>query len=193
MKKIALAVVLGALAAAPVAQADIVDFAKVSAGLTMSPDLGYGPTNTYEMENGLNVGGEFGWELNGIADGNFSVGIDLFYTSQDYTGFQTSLESFSVMVNGTYICSYFTSVRPYAGIGFGMVDVHYDGDTQFPTFSGSELVFGYQAQLGLLIPIATDLDLSVGYRYQGASDADIQARDVEYQSHSASIGIRVGL
>jgi opacity protein-like surface antigen len=192
MKKIALAVVLGALAAAPVAQADIVDFAQVSAGVTMSPDLEYNNT-LFEMDSGVNVGGEFGWELSTVADGNFSVGLDLFYTSQDYTGYLSSLESFSVMANATYICDYFTSVRPFVGLGVGMINVSYDGDTQFPAFSGSDMAFGFQGQLGFHIPIDPNLDLTVGYRYQSAGDATIQGIDVEYRSHNASVGIRVGL
>jgi opacity protein-like surface antigen len=193
MKKVALAAVLGALAVAPVAQADIVDFAAVSAGITMSPDLDYNGT-AFEMDNGANVGGEIGWELDSVADGNFSVGLDLFFTSQDYTGYLSSLESFSVMINGTYICDdLFTSVRPYIGVGAGLISVSYDGDSQFPAFTGTEMVFGYQGQLGLLIPIDPNLDLSIGYRYQAGTDAEIQGIEVEYQSHSAAIGIRVGL
>lgn len=188
MKKLALAAILGALAAAPAAQADIVDFAQVSAGVSMAPDLEYNAV-PFAMENGINVGGEVGW---GVYP-NVTVGLDLFFTSQDYTGYLSSLESFSVMVNGTYICDYFTSVRPYVGVGAGLINVSYDGDTQFPAFSGSDMVFGYQGSVGLLIPISTNLDVNVGYRYQGGGDATIQGIDVEYQSHNASIGLRISL
>lgn len=189
MKKIALAAILGALAAAPVAQADIVDFARVQAGLTMSPDLGYGPTLTFEMDNGVNVGAEIGWMI----DPNISVGLDFMFTSQDYVGYTTSLESFSGMINGTYVCDMWTSVRPYIGVGAGLINVNYDGDIQFPAFSGSDVVFGYQGSVGLLIPIDSALDLTLQYRYQAGTDAEIQGEDVEYQSHNLSLGIRVGL
>lgn len=182
MKKLVAAAVLAAFAAVP-AQADVLDYAELIGGVTQSPDLEFGGFD-YEMEPGFNVGGSFGWNF-----GNVAVGADFFFTSANYDGYSTSLESFSTLVTATYFFD-MGGCRPYIGAGVGGIHVAYvDTDP-----SDAEWAFGYQGHAGVAIAIDNKLDLVIGYRYQGAEDVTLYtSTEVEYQSHNLSAGLRFAL
>jgi len=184
MKKLAAAAAMAALIVVP-AKADVIDYAQLLAGVTQSPDLGYGCCD-YEMDLGYNVGGGFGWKV----APNVAVGADLFFTSSDYDGYTTSLESFSALLAGTYFFD-MDGCRPFVGAGVGANHIAYVGAG---SSSGAEWAFGYQGSAGVLIPADDKLDIIIGYRYQGASDVTIDGvPNIEYQSHNLSVGFNFNL
>jgi opacity protein-like surface antigen len=183
MRKFFAAAAIAAMAVAQAqapAQADVIDYAQLFGGLTVEPDLSFGSSD-YEMDNGFNVGGQFGWNVGN----SFTVGLDFFFTASDYVGYDTSLESFSTMVAGTYMFD-MGGARPYITAGLGGVQVNYEGDADWQ--------FGYQAGAGVLIPVEDKIDLILGYRYQSANDATIGGTsNIEYQSHNLSIGFNFAI
>ena len=181
MKRILMAAVV-AVVLGGTAQASMVDYATLYGGVTMDPDLKYGPAK-YSMDTGYNVGGGLGWDLSP----GFSLGVDLMFTHSGYTCCTSSLETFSIMANGYYTFDIGSPVKPYVGLGAGGVQVTFDSSPS-PS-SGSDFVFGYQAEVGVSVPIANKIDLVVGYKYQGASDASIEGAKVEYKSNNLSAGL----
>ena len=187
MKKFALALVVFA-GLGSTAHAGMVDYAALYGGATFEPTLRYG-NGHFDMDTGYNVGGVLGWNLSP----NLSVGLDLMYTNSGYSCCQSSLESFSAMATGYYSFDIGSKVRPFIGLGVGGVQVTYDGASQFPGFSGSDFVFGYQGVAGVTVPLDTKIGLVLAYKYQGAADSSIENRKVEYKSNNASIGLVFGL
>jgi opacity protein-like surface antigen len=183
MKRILMATAL-ALALGGTANAAIVDYLALYGGGTMDPTLRYG-SGTSSMDTGYNVGAAFGWNVSP----QLSVGADMMFTHSGYSCCTSSLESFSVMANGIYSFDIGSQVRPFVGLGAGAVNVTYDGASQFPTFSGSQFVFGYQGEAGVSVPIATKVGLILAYKYQGAADASIEGKKVEYKSNNVSVGL----
>jgi len=186
MKKIILAAAL-ALVVGGTAQAAMVDYAALYGGATIEPKLSYKPSlNTpFSMDTGYNVGGVLGWNLTP----ELSLGLDLMYTNSGYSCCTSSLETFSMMANGYYSFNVGSRARPFVGLGVGEVHVSYDGANQFPAFSGSQFVFGYQAEVGVSVPIASKTGVVLAYKYQGASDASIKGEKVEYKSNNLSVGL----
>lgn len=199
MKKFVLAAAFAVAAAVP-AQADILDYAELFGGVTFEPSSLDFAGASRDMETGYNVGGSFGWWL----DPRFSVEMDFFFTSADYdlaAPNDATLESFTFMANAVY---HFDDIgsgfRPFLGAGVGGAQLRvsdgilggfgYTGDT--------DTVFAWQALAGFLINVDTNIDFVAEYRYQGASDGDVQLTfiggpvpsDVEYSSHNLSAGFR---
>ncbi len=205
MKKIALAAAM-ALALGGVAKADMFDYAELSGGITMAPELDTsGLTN--DIETGFNVGGALGWTLAPELD----LGLDVFYTQSHFGGPFVSgdshLESVSFMLNGKWSFDCGGKWRPFIGAGVGGAQITMsDGVFNFlgsTAFTGdSDIVFAWQAMAGVSIPVADQIDLTLTYRYQGADDADLTITNgvggqlhlsQEYQSHNLSAGFRFSL
>ena len=154
-------------------------------GATFAPDLEYGCCE-FEMDNGFNVGGSFGTNVNG-----FDVEGEIFYSRSDYADYDTNINGLALMVNVLYGFPIANTVEGYVGGGIGGVKVEYDGENDFPSFTGDDWVFGWQLIGGVMYPLANNVSLFGEYRYQQASDADIQGvSNVEYRGHHLSIGVR---
>jgi len=185
MKKLAYAAVAALLIAAPV-RADVVDYAELFGGASMSPDLGWG-SGSYEMDTGFNLGASLGWNV----APNISVEAEFYYDQSDYSCCApNNLESFSMMANGFYNFPTTMSVRPYVGAGIGYMQLTYDSP---PDYQLSDWVFAYQGIAGLDIPADGNLDFILEYRYRGSNDAEDGGLTFEYESHALSAGIRINL
>ena len=188
MKKILMAVAMALTLGGGAAQAALVDYAALYGGVSMDPDLKFeGVSNG--MDTGYNVGGVLGWNL---APG-ISIGVDLMYTSSDYTCCTATLEAFSVMATGIYSFDVGSKVRPFVGIGVGGVQVSYHAPAGILTVnSGSDFRFGYEGIVGLAFPLTAKTDITLAYKYQGSSDGTINDSDsdkVEYKSNNLSLGL----
>lgn len=157
-------------------------------GAAFAPDLSYG-TGEFEMENGYNVGGAIGRHLNE----NWDVEIDVFYAELGYKGFETNINGLSVMFDVIYNFKTGWAIDPYVGGGLGTTRVQYDGENQFPAFTGEEWLVGYQLMGGLIFEVNETLDFFAEYRWHDVtSDAEIEnIDDIEYMSHNISAGIRL--
>lgn len=201
MKKILAAAALAALSAVP-AQADIFDYAELFGGVTFEPDLGVNGVDT-SLETGYNVGGSLGW----MVSPQFAVEADFFFTAADYdilAPAESSLESFSFMLNALYHFDAGSGVKPYIGAGAGGVQLRFtDGTTSggAPYTGDTDTVFGYQGIAGVAFEAEEKLDVFIEYRYQGAEDAEGAIRsgiilapiEWEYESHNVTAGFRFRL
>lgn len=182
MRKLILAASMAVMGTAGAAHAAMVDWAALYGGVSIDPPLQYGCCE-YDMDSGLNVGGVLGWNL----DQNLSLGVDLMYTEQGYSGYSSKLETMSVMADVFYSFDIGSKWRPFVGAGIGGVQVTYDNNGS--PFAGSDFVFGWEATAGVTIPIAAKTDISLSYKYQGSEDAQIETRSVEYKSNTISAGL----
>lgn len=187
MKRIALAATM-ALAMTGVAKADWIDFWGFGGGATQSPDLDYNGISR-EMDYGYNIGGFAGWSQTE----EFAFMADVMFAESEYEGFATSLQSLSVMLNALYVCDTGDFWRPYLSAGVGAVQLDIDRGTAGPflpaSVSGSEWAFGWQGSAGMAFDVDDNHAITIGYRYQSSEDVTIGGRNVEYASHSISIGV----
>lgn len=88
---------------------------------------------------------------------------------------------------------------PYFGAGIGAARVTAD-DLEVGGQSladDDDVVFAYQVGVGADIPLLTNLSLDVGYRFFGTTKPEFETSDggdfkVEYFSHAALVGLRLG-
>jgi opacity protein-like surface antigen len=156
-------------------------------GVSFAPDLNYGCC-VFEMETGYNFGGAMGAHLSPWWD----LEIDVFYANVGYEGFETSLSGLSVMLDLIYNFNTGWAVDPYLGAGLGVTRVRYDGEDQFPAFTGEEWRFGFQFMGGLMFELSESTGLFAEYRYHDVDgDATIEGvEDIEYRTHNVSAGLR---
>lgn len=164
------------------------------AGAVMGPgQLDYGPLppsspNTLNMDNGFAAGGGAYFDI----PGGFEVGFDVMSTSRTYSAGQETLSTVSGMLAGRMELPNISSLNatPYFGIGVGAINVTYnDPSTAF--LNGSDLVGGYQLEIGARISITPAMTGFTALKYQGTfSDPVIQTEYVEYESLSLIGGVR---
>lgn len=88
---------------------------------------------------------------------------------------------------------------PYAGVGLGAARIE-ASDLQVtgqPLGNGSSFVFAYQLAVGLDITLTDRLSLDLGYRFFNTiqptfTEANGHKFEMDYFSHSAMLGLRVG-
>lgn len=189
MKRIALAATMALVLSGGVAKADWVDYWGFGGGATQSPDLDFNGTDR-EMQLGYNMGAFVGWSQTE----DVSIMADFMFSESEYEDAASSLQSLSVMLNAMYLLDTGDFWRPYIGIGAGAVEVNFDRSSTGPFLpgsigSGSEWAFGYQALAGMSFAVDETHAITLGYRYQMSEDVTITGRNVEYATHSVSIGV----
>lgn len=145
------------------------------------------PPNTLNMDTGLVFGGGLYWGL----PGGIELGLDAMSTTRDYSGSTASTSTESLMVAGRmqFPNAIPGPLTPYVGLGLGAINVNYS-DPSSPFLNGSDLVAGYQAELGLRYQLG-NLQSFAALKYQGTfGDPVIQTEYVEYKSLSVITGIR---
>ncbi len=88
---------------------------------------------------------------------------------------------------------------PYVGVGLGAARMEASDlkVTGYPLGSGSSVVFAYQFGTGIDFALTDHLNLDLGYRFFGSTkprftEANGQSFKMDYYSHSATLGLRVG-
>lgn len=88
---------------------------------------------------------------------------------------------------------------PYAGVGIGAARFEISGlkVNGQPMGSGSALVFAYQAGAGIDVALTERLNLDLGYRYFSSTkprftEVNGHKFEMDYKSHNAILGLRVG-
>ena len=154
----------------------------------------FGDTQTYDtdsfsVDSDFTFGGAIG-KSNFI--GPIAMEIDVLKTSRGYTGFRSSLESTSVMVNFVYDTPITGPIGTYVGGGAGMVNIKYNGADELLAFTGKQWRFGWQALAGVDLKVGSSPFSAFGeWRYQDATDATIQSvANISYSGHSVLGGIR---
>lgn len=184
--------------AVPAAAVDL----EVYAGTTIGPgDLHYGPDpSTSPFPQAIDQGPVFGAGLYlPLAGGTFEIGGDVMLTDRDYTtwgGGTASIKSTSLMLSGRVVTGIAPSVKGYAGLGLGAINVEYE-QTNATFLNGNDWVPGYQLETGLRYSFSTNFEGFAGVKYQdGFEMAKIPPQPafeyVEYKSISLLAGIRYG-
>lgn len=177
-KKLVLA---GFFAGVAISSAQAGDFyVKAIGGATMESKQSWGGSD-YSMDTGYNLGGALGY----FVTPNISIEGEGLYTSSGYKGYNSELNSTSVLANVVYHFDRVGDVEFYVGLGLGAIDLQYKGYGN----DWSEWVFGGQALAGASVPVNDKLSLFAEYRYQDAQDASGGGgTDYGYDSHNLSVG-----
>lgn len=120
--------------------------------------------------------------LNGGATTNSKVG-------------ETKLNA--AMVNGYWDMGDWVGVKPYIGAGVGAANLRFEnhGLNNAQIMDDDDNVFAYQGMAGVAYDINPCWAVTGEYRYVGTGDASVRSAggvssDVDYQSHSALVGVR---
>jgi len=88
---------------------------------------------------------------------------------------------------------------PYAGVGIGAARIEASGlkVAGFPMGSGSSNVFAYQVGAGVDVALTDHLNLDLGYRFFSSTrpaftEVNGDKIEMDYPSHSAVLGLRLG-
>lgn len=163
--------------------------------LTFDPALQWSTVLGWDFEPGNPVG-EGRVELEYTRRGNrldqtkFANGS--FKGSGDVTADSLLLNFFAVFHDGSRF-------SPYAGLGIGAARIEASGlqVAGFPMGSGSSNVFAYQVGAGVDIALTDHLALDLGYRFFSSTRpvfTEVNGDNIEmdYTSHSAVLGLRLG-
>ena len=144
-------------------------------------------TSEYDVDQGNFWGARI---LNNNLISGLSVGLEVNASNAVYTDYTDSVNSRSAMVIARSEFAQIGAFDFYGGIGLGMVEVEYDGDTTFASASGEETVFGGQVSLGARFAAKDGLNLFAEIVHQqAANDAVILGRPVEYRSNNVVVGV----
>lgn len=171
-------------------------------GMTIPADADAGFFNEeIEFDPGLNVGGTAGMDFGAVrVEGEISykeADVDTITdrgTGQTFRGIEGGLEATAFMVNLFVDLHSPGPITPYFGGGVGFAALHqseiYD---DFGTFyiSDDEMVFAYQAGAGLEVALNRQVSLDLGYRYFRTSEATFADTEMEFESHNATVGLRL--
>eukprot|EP00439_Symbiodinium_sp_Y106_P088721 s1_g1257.t1 len=152
--------------------------------------------STLELDMGYSVHAAVGFQSVDDPDvGRFRVDVEVFYSDTDNDtittgGVATSvgggLENFGVMANGYFDFLPDSVIRPYIGVGAGIVETDLSISVAGFTASGDSTEFAYRAAAGASYDITDEIALDVGYRYMNVNT------NVDIDSHNAVVSLRYG-
>lgn len=186
----------------------------VKGGLALLDDAsndGESITFDSEYDAGLGVSGTFGYsftrslraeaEVTGrINDADsFTFERDLL-TGASFSGeteAEGDVQSIAFMLNGYYDLDTGTRWMPYVGVGVGAAYVEAELATSgLGIVDDDDVVFAYQAMIGVAYQTTAFSAIGVGYRYFATSDPDLEAPNgttfsSEYSSHNIELELRL--
>jgi opacity protein-like surface antigen len=162
----------------------------IPAGASVSAELGYdagpflGVAVGYDFGN-YRLESEFGYMKNDMDELSVRVNIPGEGSLKVGEPMDGDLSSFTVLFNGYYDFCKGSKLRPYitAGIGYSRVEAQV---SDMEDGSEDDSVFAYQAGAGIGWDVSEIITLDLKYRYFGTSDP----LDIDYSSHSVSLGLR---
>lgn len=145
----------------------------------------------YRMGNGLRFGVEFGYTDHTVGD--ISGG------NATRIGSDGDMNAYSYMGTVAYEFDTGAVIRPYLGIGAGVLSLEYDNVG--PLFSAGQFIddkdkaFAYQATAGLIYAVSPNVDVTLGYRYLESNKLTYTSStgtrvSEDYQNHSVLLGVR---
>lgn len=184
-----------------------------NAGANWLSDGDYGEdemSTEADYDRGLLLGTAFGYDF-----GKVRTEFEFAYRKNDFDKFKdmsalgynlddTSLSgdvtTLSYLLNGYIDFENKSSLTPYIGGGFGFADIELDDVRGTVAYKGldvasvhindDDIVFAYQAAVGVGYDINKSLTLDAGYRYFATEDPEFDSVDAEYDSHNFSVTVR---
>ncbi|MGB8247093.1 MAG: outer membrane beta-barrel protein [Chlorobium sp.] len=159
-------------------------------GEDSSSDIGLGSGLTLLGAIGCDYGdyrleAEIGYQKNDVKDMTEDS------LSEDFDG---DVSVLSLMANGYYDVD-LGGVELYATAGVGVAQVAFDGlgeDGSDYSEDLNETTLAYQVGAGLAAPIADNVKLDLRDRYFATTDFTVYSTDMNVDSHSVLLGLRVG-
>lgn len=171
-------------------------------GVTIPADADAGFFNEeIEFDPGFNVGGAAGMDYGALrVEGEISykeADVDSITdrgTGETFRGIEGGIEATAFMVNLFVDLHSPGPITPYFGGGVGFAALHqsetFDDLVTFYA-SDDEMVFAYQAGAGLEIALNRQVSLDLAYRYFRTSEATFTDSEMEFESHNATVGLRL--
>ena len=166
-----------------------------------------------EFDPGLSIGGTGGYDFGFLRlEGELSYKYAEIAAITDDTGYRFrnvngNLGALAMMFNAFFDLHNDSPVTPYCGGGIGFATLYLSNTFGIDTRDGvtnrvllyprdDTTVFAYQAGAGLEIAIHRKLSMDLGYRYfgtaKGTFDKDTTRNvDLKFESHNATLGVRV--
>ena len=142
---------------------------------------GMGLDYRHFVQDNLSIGWYFAWDFfNGATEGTTT------FVNGDVTGVQRNiLNYFPIMVNSHYYFGESEGVRTYVGAGLGTV--HTLQRTSIGTFyiNNNNWHFGIYPEVGILVPVFGDKNISLGAKYHVAFETD---DSINYSYLSLNLG-----
>lgn len=169
-------------------------------GVTVPSDTHAGGdyNDTVNFDPGLNIGGTAGMDFGTVRlEGEISykeANVDTIFdndTLTRYTNTDVSLNATAFMANMFIDLHNNGPITPYlgGGVGFAILSL----DDKFGDFytSDEEVVLAYQAGGGLEVALNRQMSLDLGYRYFRTTEANFADTRMEFESHNATVGLRL--
>ena len=171
-------------------------------GVTIPADADAGFFNEeIEFDPGFNVGGTAGMDYGTLrVEGEISykeADVDSITdrgTGETFRGIEGGIEATAFMVNLFVDLHSPGPITPYFGGGVGFAALHQSetfDDLGTFYFADDEMVFAYQAGAGLEIALNRQVSLDLAYRFFRTSEATFTDTEMEFESHNATVGLRL--
>lgn len=154
--------------------------------------------DTVNFDPGLNIGGTAGMDFGTVRlEGEISYkegNVDTIFdndTLTRYTNTDVSLNATAFMANMFIDLHNNGPITPYLGGGVGFAILSLDdkfGDFYTPD---EEVVLAYQVGGGLEVALNRQMSLDLGYRYFRTDEANFADTKMRFESHNATVGLRV--
>lgn len=152
-----------------------------------------------EFDPGLNIGGTAGMDFGAARiEGEISYkGADIDSITDfngPHTGIKGGVEALAFMANLFIDLHTQGPITPYFGGGIGFASLHIDDTYNFDNdfyIDDDDTVFAYQAGGGLEVALNRQMSLDLGYRYFRTSEATFANTEFEFESHNATVGLRL--
>lgn len=155
-------------------------------GPYVGADLGLSIAHDSDVSGGGTVKYDagFGFDLRGGYDfGQARVEAEFGYRANDLKDFDGDVTVMNYMVNGYYDFNLAAPVTPFVGLGVGLLNGDFDGD--------SDTTFGGQLAVGVAFPLNKQVNLDLTYKYLTTfSDFESQGVEVDYSNSSILVGAR---
>lgn len=159
-------------------------YAEVYGGAALGTDSTYSGTS-YDMDATWAAGAAFGVDM-----GNgFSLGVDVMKTGDaNYTGYDASLSTFSVMAEGEYALALNDTFAVYGSLGLGAINVAYAGSDTDDAWGA-----GYSAAVGVRANVTENMALFGELKHQDTFSAvELFGNDeVSAPTNTALVGVRL--
>ncbi|WP_026843284.1 outer membrane protein [Citrifermentans bremense] len=156
--------------------------------------------DTVNFDPGLNIGGTAGMDFGTVRlEGEVSYkegNVDTIYFNNSpppnrFTNTDVSLNATAFMANMFIDLHNNGPITPYLGGGIGFAILSLDdkfGDFYIPD---EEVVLAYQAGGGLEVALNRQMSLDLGYRYFRTDEANFADTKMRFESHNATVGLRI--
>lgn len=163
-------------------------YVEITGAAVKQPDLSWG--SGFAMDYEMDTGSAWSLAVGRFIRPNIALEAEVTRTKSEYACCApNSLEATAYMANAFYRFTPERRIRPYVGLGVGMIDVEYDAAAD-----ASDTVFGWQAMAGVETPFTNSLSGFAEYRYQSAADLEDSSYGGgltwEYESHNLGLGLR---